>query len=106
MKQSFPGISPLAKDITQKYLKTHQEFQVQNTSLKLTCVILVVVVVFNTMFSALLVYKNALMAEENLQLIQENQALMGKSSSNAVYLSINTQHNKSEGICCRFPSIG
>ncbi|OXA56947.1 uncharacterized protein LOC110847545 [Folsomia candida] len=77
MKQSFPGISPLAKDITQKYLKTHQEFQVQNTSLKLTCVILVVVVVFNTMFSALLVYKNALMAEENLQLIQENQALMG-----------------------------
>jgi len=75
---NFPGISPLANDTTQKYLlKTQSELTAQNLKLKTICIILFVVTCFNTMFAVGLVYRNAIMGQENLQLIQENQVLIG-----------------------------
>lgn len=80
-KPNFPGISPLARDATQNYLKTHQELKTQNTTLKFVCIILFAVACFNAMFAVMMVYKNSLVLEENLQLIQENRALIGMKLS-------------------------
>jgi len=75
-KANFPGISPLARETTQNYLKTQQGLKTQNKTLKFACIILFGVTCFNAMFAVMMVYKNSLVLEENLELIQENRALI------------------------------
>jgi len=69
------GVSPLAMEATQRYLKANEKAN-RYTSLKMVCIVLFVFTVFNSLFVVMMLLKNALIIQENTQLIQENQKLI------------------------------